>query len=101
MRYQTFFAAALCMFGFANSSNCTGRFNKEALEKVNNIANEINVSPCVAGDVFDYMNKGHKFSYRKILSKKECQIGCKNEAKKLEKILNKRVVNELVNICER
>jgi len=100
MRYQTFFAAALCMFGFAQSSNCNGRFNKNALKKIDNIAIELDITPCVAGDVFDYMNKGHKFSYRKILSGKECHIGCKNEAKKLEKILNKRIVNELVTICE-
>jgi len=101
MRYQTILATALCMFGFAKSSNCNGRFNQVALEKINNIANELDVSPCIAGDVFDYMNQGHKFSYRKILTEKECRTGCMNEANKKLKGLDKSVIEELVTICER
>jgi len=100
MRYQTILAAALCMFGFAQSSNCNGRFNQEALEAINDIANELDITPCLAGDVFDYVNQAHKFSYHKILSKEECDTGCMNEAKKL-KGLNEDVLDKLLDICER
>jgi len=100
MRYQTILVAALYMFDFATSSNCNRRFNQEALETINNLTNELDITPCLAGDVFDYMNQAHKFSYHKILSKEECDTGCKNEAKKL-KGLNEDIVNKLLNICER
>ncbi|OUM57322.1 hypothetical protein PIROE2DRAFT_67844 [Piromyces sp. E2] len=99
MRYQSILVAALCMFGFAKSSDCNERFNQKDLKTVNNIANELDISPCVAGDVFDYMNKAHQFSYRKILSKEECNTGCKNEAKRLNG-LDENTINELINICE-
>lgn len=99
MRYQTILVAALYMFGFTKSSDCNERFSQKELKTINSIANDLNVTPCIAGDVFDYMNKAHQFSYRKIPSKEECNTGCKNEAKRLNG-LDENTIDELINICE-
>ena len=101
MRFQTILVAAFCMFGFAKSSDCTSRFSEEDLTQVNSIANELNVTSCVAADVFDYLNEGHKFSYHKSLTEEECQIGCMNEANQKLQGLDKSAVDELLTICEK
>jgi len=100
MRYQNILIAALCMFSYANSASCNERFDHKALKKIDNIAKELDIAPCAAGSVYEFMNEGHKFSYNKMLSDEECHEGCVNEANKTLSSLNKDTIESLLPICE-
>jgi len=100
MRYQTLLAAALCMFGFANANGCLAQYNDQEITEINEIADELNITPCAATDVYNYINNAYKFGIHKGLSDEECHDGCVNEATNLN-VLGESVVNDLVSICEK
>lgn len=96
MRFQTLFLVTLCLVGhgYAEKKDCNSRFNEEALINVNNIAKELNITPCIAGDVYDYINQ----DFKQI--KGECSTSCANAAKEKFSKINQTTVDELLNICE-
>jgi len=99
MRFQNILTAALLIFGFTNAEDCNSRFSPEELNEINIISNEIDVSACIAGDVYDYMNKAHKFNILNNLTEEECHIGCLNAAMNLNGI-DEVTSAALVNICD-